>query len=157
MNRILPGLALACVAALAQAGPPHGGWRPPPGVYPGVPVRPLPPVVRPVYPGWGAGYWGPRTGFYVGAPVAYWGAWNGWNGWGYPAPVTVSPWVVASPPVTQVIVTPQPAPEPSAASYWYYCPQPAGYFPYVQQCGQAWMKVVPQVPGSSNLPPQLAP
>lgn len=154
MNRILPGLLLALTAATAQAGPPPGGWRPP-GVYPVVPVAP---VVRPVYPGWGwgagwrGGYWGPRAGFYVGAPAPYWG------GWAYPAPLAVAPIIVATPTVAApLVVAPQPAPEPPASSYWYYCPQPAGYFPYVQQCSQAWMKVVPQVPGSSTQPPQLAP
>ena len=42
-----------------------------------------------------------------------------------------------------------------AASYWYYCTQPAGYFPYVKDCSQPWLKVVPQVPGETVTPPQL--
>jgi hypothetical protein len=29
-----------------------------------------------------------------------------------------------------------------ASGYWYYCPYPAGYYPYVQQCSTAW-EVVP--------------
>ena len=28
-------------------------------------------------------------------------------------------------------------------SYWYYCPDPRGYYPYVRKCPQGWMKVVP--------------
>jgi hypothetical protein len=59
--------------------------------------------------------------------------------------------------VPQVVVQQPVAPEAPAASYWYYCTQPAGYYPYVQNCGQPWMRVVPQVPGSTNAPPQLAP
>jgi hypothetical protein len=26
-------------------------------------------------------------------------------------------------------------------SVWYYCPAPAGYYPYVTQCGTAWQTV----------------
>ena len=70
----------------------------------------------------------------------------------YPA---VAPLVVNTAPAPQVIV--QPALQTPADSYWYYCTQPAGYFPYVQNCSQPWMKVVPQVPGSNNSPPELAP
>jgi hypothetical protein len=163
MNNRLLGAAFAavatfvCAAASAHGGPPPGGWRAPPGVYHGGPVRPLPPVARPpVYPVWGGGYWGPgywrpgywgpRVGVYVGAPAAaYWGAWP------YVAPVAV-----AAPPVAQVIVTPAPAPVAQPVGYWYYCAQPAGYYPYVQQCSQAWMTVLPQAPGSA-VAPQLAP
>jgi hypothetical protein len=32
------------------------------------------------------------------------------------------------------------------ANYWYYCPNPSGYYPYVQNCPTEWMKVVPQSP-----------
>lgn len=27
---------------------------------------------------------------------------------------------------------------------WYYCPSPAGYYPYVQNCAQQWVSVDPQ-------------
>jgi hypothetical protein len=40
-----------------------------------------------------------------------------------------------------------PDPAANAANYWYYCTDPAGYFPYIQNCSRAWMQVVPQ-----NLP-----
>jgi hypothetical protein len=156
-------LALACAATLASAGPPPRGG-PYAGPYQGQPYRPYYPAVRPVYPGWGAGYWAPRAGIYIGAP-AYWGGWGGWGGWPYgwaapyavpyTVPYTVAPLVVNTAPAPQVIV--QPAPPAPADSYWYYCTQPAGYFPYVQSCTQQWMKVVPQVPGGQNSPPQLAP
>jgi hypothetical protein len=43
------------------------------------------------------------------------------------------------------------------ASYWYYCTSPAGYFPYVQQCGSAWIPVIPQAPSAAGTPPQVAP
>lgn len=33
--------------------------------------------------------------------------------------------------------------------YWYYCNDPAGYYPSVQSCPQGWQRVVPTSP-----PPQ---
>src|SRR4030095_16001214 len=51
-----------------------------------------------------------------------------------------------------------PASPPSGPpnQYWYYCTDPAGYYPYVQNCSKAWMQVVPQAdPGAQRLaPPQ---
>lgn len=36
----------------------------------------------------------------------------------------------------------------AAPSYsWYYCANPAGYYPYVQQCTVPWQPVPPQPPG----------
>ncbi|MEA5113136.1 MAG: OmpA family protein [Geobacteraceae bacterium] len=31
-------------------------------------------------------------------------------------------------------------------SYWYYCRDPEGYYPYVKQCPTGWMRVVPSAP-----------
>jgi hypothetical protein len=31
----------------------------------------------------------------------------------------------------------------AAGSYWYYCQNPAGYYPYVQQCLTQWQPVPP--------------
>jgi hypothetical protein len=158
MNKVLraaAATALGCAATIASAGPPPGGGRFV-GPYPGGAYRPFYPAVRPVYPAWRAGYWGPRAGVYIGAP-AYWSGWP--YAWGaayavpYVVPYAVAPLALNTAP-PQVIV--QPAQQEPADSYWYYCTQPAGYFPYVQNCGQPWMKVVPQVPGSSHSPPQLA-
>ena len=51
----------------------------------------------------------------------------------------------ASPPV---VVEQQPPtyvePEQPQESYWYYCENPKGYYPYVQNCPGGWMKVAPQ-------------
>jgi hypothetical protein len=33
---------------------------------------------------------------------------------------------------------------PMAPYYWYFCQNPAGYYPYVQQCSVAWQPVAPQ-------------
>jgi hypothetical protein len=152
MNRCLLAIAalgLCTVATLANARPPHGGGRHagPPVIHPGGGYRPFYPGYRPVYPGWRAGYWRPGP--------AYWSPWPyAWSA-AVALPYTVAPLVLNTAPVAPVVM--QPAPDLHATSYWYYCTQPAGYFPYVQQCAQPWMKVVPQAPGSQNTPPQLAP
>jgi hypothetical protein len=65
---------------------------------------------------------GPRVGLGIGLGVGpFWGA--------DPYP----PVVVAPPPVVA-----QPSPE-----YWYYCSNPEGYYPYVQQCPGGWQQVTP--------------
>jgi len=44
------------------------------------------------------------------------------------------------------------APAPTPPTLWYYCTEPAGYFPYVQNCNRAWITVTPQSvpPGSGG-------
>lgn len=76
---------------------------------------------------------GPRVFFDIGVPL-----WVGPGWWGppyyyYPAP----PVIVQQPPVLQPIPPSQPP------VYWYYCPNPQGYYPYVQQCPSGWLQVVP--------------
>lgn len=43
------------------------------------------------------------------------------------------------------------APAAQASNLWYYCPNPAGYYPYVPSCNQQWVPVnpnsVPPAPG----------
>jgi hypothetical protein len=62
--------------------------------------------------------------------------------WWYPyPPVVVEPYprvVVERPP--QVVLPPQPPPS------WYYCENPQGYYPYVQQCPGGWRQVAPTPP-----------
>jgi hypothetical protein len=76
-----------------------------------------------------------------GAPRIWWGAgvW-GWPyyGWGWPNYYAAPPYAVQQSPVYV-----QPAPAPEEPVYWYYCQNPQGYYPYVQQCPNGWMKVVP--------------
>jgi hypothetical protein len=48
---------------------------------------------------------------------------------------------------------PQAQAAPAASSFWYYCVEPAGYYPYVKNCNKAWMQVVPQTnPGAPVVP-----
>ena len=37
---------------------------------------------------------------------------------------------------------------PPPPTYWYYCQNPQGYYPYVTQCPGGWMTVVP--PGATQ-------
>lgn len=66
----------------------------------------------------------------------------------YPAPVYPYP-NPYEPPVVLVEQAP-PAPPPVAAppappQYWYYCQNPAGYYPYVAKCRGPW-QAVPATP-----------
>lgn len=61
--------------------------------------------------------------------------------YGYP-PVVVAPPPVYVQPPPRVYVQPPP-PQP----YWYYCDNPPGYYPYVQQCPGGWRQVNPVPPG----------
>ena len=97
--------------------------------------------------GWhGGGWWGgPRVGIGIGVGP-YWGpSWGPYWGsyaypYGYPPVVTV--------PSTQVYVQPSaPAPaQPPPLASWYYCDNPGGYYPYVQQCPGGWRPVAPTPP-----------
>lgn len=78
----------------------------------------------------------------------FWGPSWGWGPYGYPYgypysypygyPYGSSPIVVA--PSTALSV----APPPPAS--WYYCENPTGYYPYVQQCPGGWRPVAPTPP-----------
>ncbi|MGO9446667.1 MAG: hypothetical protein ACLPXB_18115 [Thiobacillaceae bacterium] len=85
-----------------------------------------------------------------------------WFGpWGYPGPYYYPPYspyyyppaVMTAPAAPPVYVEqtqgPAPAAQPAAAA-WYYCTNPQGYYPYVQQCPGGWKAVAPQPPGPPN-------
>jgi len=99
------------------------------------------------YGGGYRGWYGPRLGIYVGGPV-YWGTWGypyyGAYAGGYP--------YLAYPPSEPAVYVEQS--RATSGNYWYYCRDPAGYFPYVQQCSSDWMTVVPPrgAPQSSPTP-----
>ena len=76
-------------------------------------------------PGWGPGWWGPPYPYYS---YPY-----------YPAPP-----VIIQQQAPDVYM--QQAPQSEEPSYWYYCQDPKGYYPYVKQCPNGWMKVVPSPP-----------
>jgi hypothetical protein len=78
--------------------------------------------------------------------------------WYYPPYYYPYPPVVAYPNVVAVQPSPpvyvergvEAAAAPAASSYWYYCPNPQGYYPYVNQCPSGWMTVLPQAPQSAG-------
>ncbi len=77
-------------------------------------------------PGWGPGWWGAPY-YYPYAPY-------------YPYyPYYTPPVVIEKEPDTYIQKEPQ-AEEPT---YWYFCRDPKGYYPYVKKCPKGWQKVVP--------------
>jgi len=77
----------------------------------------------------------------------YGGIGLGWWGWPYYLDWPYYPYAYYPPPVYQApAVMPQaPAPAAAQSSFWYYCANPKGYYPYVQSCQGAWQPV-PAVP-----------
>ena len=69
---------------------------------------------------------GPRV--WVGSPYYY--------GYPYYYRYATPPVVVTPPPTTYI--------ERPAESYWYYCQDPAGYYPQVAQCPGGWIQVPPR-------------
>lgn len=94
------------------------------------------PAVMAHYAGWRGHYWGHR--FYWGGSIMLGPWWYPW--YPYPYGYYAAPPSYVQPP--QVYVQPQ---QPQQ-SYWYYCQDPKGYYPYVQSCPGGWMKVLPQTP-----------
>lgn len=87
------------------------------------------------------------------------GVWLGPGWWG-PYPYYYPPYYpyYSEPPIVieqQPDVYVQPAPQTEEQpSYWYFCKEPQGYYPYVKQCPSGWMKVVPTPPAPSTTPPR---
>jgi hypothetical protein len=84
-------------------------------------------------------------GFYIGGPL-YYGPWS-WRG--YPPPYWSEPRTVIIEREAPVYVQRQPVPpQAQATTLWYYCPDPAGYYPHVPSCNVQWVPVDP-----ATLPP----
>ncbi len=83
-----------------------------------------------------------RIGVFIGAPLF----------WHWPPPH------YAYPAYAPVVAVPAYAPpptyvergtdygEPGDPRYWYYCQDPAGYYPYVNSCPGGWQRVMPTPP-----------
>jgi hypothetical protein len=71
-----------------------------------------------------------------------------WTPYPYPYgyPYAYPPVVVGPPPQIYVQPAPPVAAQPPPPSYWYYCENPQGYYPYVQQCPGEWRQVPPRPP-----------
>jgi|SRR5579872_2484843 len=89
--------------------------------------------------GWGpADYWGDPYAYYYPYPYAYYP----------PYPVNYAPPGYGAPPPqgsapAQATVAPPP-------QYWYFCDNPHGYYPYVQNCSTAWKQVAATPPSGSG-------
>lgn len=86
-----------------------------------------------------------------------------YDSWYYPRPYYYSPYYpyypyydspYYYPPVVTVPATPPVYIEreegslpDEASAYWYYCANPQGYYPHVEQCLGDWQAVAPQPPG----------
>jgi hypothetical protein len=73
-------------------------------------------------------------GFFIGAPLFWPPPYYPYYGYPYDYPPAV---VIERQP--QVYIQREPY-------YWYYCPEPSGYYPYVQNCPRGWQQVVPSAP-----------
>lgn len=72
----------------------------------------------------------------------------------YPTPVYPYP----NPYTPSVIVqVPPPTPAQPQPPMWYYCEQPAGYYPYVPTCPGGWQAVSATPPGAASTAPTPAP
>lgn len=100
--------------------------------------------------GIGTGYYAPSYSPYYSP---YYGPWPGY--WGpsvvYSAPVYTSPPVVVQ--QTPPVYIERPSAEAPATGYWYYCAPSKSYYPYVNDCDEAWQRVPPVPPSSSTNKP----
>jgi hypothetical protein len=85
-----------------------------------------------VPPGRHGGHSGPHRGHGFHGPrvvVPFWPYWNPY-------------WDLYVPPPRVVVPPPQVYVEPAPPT-WYYCANPPGYYPYVQECPGGWQPVAP--------------
>ncbi|WP_446810269.1 hypothetical protein ACH50O_01340 [Methylomonas sp. 2BW1-5-20] len=93
------------------------------------------------------GHFYPRFGLYLGAPLfprPYYPAYPYYPyypRYGYYPPEIVT--VPAQPPIYIERERDVPQSNPLPEGYWYYCNDPAGYYPYVNQCPGGWQQVEP--------------
>lgn len=113
--------------AVQPRGSWHTGFRGNPGGRP-----------HPAWHGHFRGY--PEVGTRVFIGSGFWWGEPWWWGPAYPY-YAAPPMLVPEAPPAYIEQEP-PAQQPY---YWYYCPNPAGYYPYVKECPLGWMTVVPPV------------
>lgn len=83
----------------------------------------------------------------IGVPVYGYGWDDGWyGGWqpGWYGPAwTYAPPIVMQAPPQRIEVQNLPL-GPAPPSYWYYCSNPAGYYPQIATCPGGWAQVLAQ-------------
>jgi len=95
---------------------------------------------------WHRGYW--HHSWHNGRYGWWWFA--GGTGYFYDAPVYPYPVIVSEVTVQEPATPPPPVPAPPAPAY-YYCDEPAGYYPYVMTCSKPF-RSVPVAPQSAAQP-----
>lgn len=95
--------------------------------------------------GWHGGgrhHWhgGWHSTFIVGGPL-WWGGWDPYW-YSYPYPVYYPLPVERDEPSVYVQQETESSAEPQG--YWYYCPSAKAYYPKVETCREAWVKVPPR-------------
>ncbi len=80
----------------------------------------------------GYGGYPTRYGVFIGTPFFWWPYY-------YPYPAAVYPPAAYIAQGSPVYIAQKPY-------YWYYCPDPGAYYPYVQSCPRGWVQVVPESP-----------
>ena len=117
-RRALASILIAAVAGFMSADvAAHGRWRGHGGWH----------------GSWHHGHHGSHFGFYFGAPL-FWDPYPYY--YRYPQTVYVQP-----PPV---YIQQEPTYIRRPDGYWYYCSNPAGYYPNVRSCPTGWLPVPPQ-------------
>jgi hypothetical protein len=100
---------------------------------------------------WPRPWYGPRVGFYYGAPLYYRYPYPYAYRYGYAPPPPPAPGYYDAPPARDY--GPPPASSEPQQESWYYCQDPQGYYPYVQDCRGEW-QAVPSMPPEESGPPQ---
>lgn len=85
---------------------------------------------------------GVRSHVVIGVGPAFW--WYPYPYWYDPPPYYIysAPLVVVQEP--PVYLQQPTVVEPAPPGYWYYCPSAKAYYPQVQTCPEAWIKVPPR-------------
>lgn len=92
---------------------------------------------------WRSGYW--HHGRHAGRVGWWWVVGGVW----YYYPAVIKPY--PDPYLPPLIELPPPPPAPAApapSQFWYYCPDPQGYYPYVPTCPTPWQPVPANAPPS---------
>jgi len=105
--------------------------------------------------GYGHGY-GHGYGYYGGYGYGWWGYPYWWDYPYYPYYPYYYPYYdpyyyegYGRPPVLPEGVTPPAESGQQQPSYWYFCRDPEGYYPYVKDCPGGWLTVVPREPNAA--------
>ena len=96
---------------------------------------------------WRGGHgWRGHVGIYIAPPLA-WRYYPPPYPYYYPPTYYYPPPMYVTPPQPQTYIERPPAQTAQPEeSYWYYCTDPAGYYPTVKECPGGWLKVLPQTP-----------